>query len=125
MNLLQDSVYKLYFKYFFPTMCAALSTSISGMISPNTSSRHIETTVELIGLSIELMAGKMSLASQAILVFFKTYSNAFAFRTGWGRCDIFRSSNRTNTIYIFRKECHNFFSSDIFPFLNTVNFFSV
>ena len=28
MNLLQDSVYKLYFKYFFPTMCAALSTSI-------------------------------------------------------------------------------------------------
>ena len=28
MNLLQDSAYKLYFKYFFPTMCAALSTSI-------------------------------------------------------------------------------------------------
>ena len=28
MNLLKDSVYKLYFKYFFPTMCAALSTSI-------------------------------------------------------------------------------------------------
>ena len=28
MNLLKDNVYKLYFKYFFPTMCAALSTSI-------------------------------------------------------------------------------------------------
>lgn len=28
MNLLKDSAYKLYFKYFFPTMCAALSTSI-------------------------------------------------------------------------------------------------
>lgn len=28
MNLLKDNVVKLYFKYFFPTMCAALSTSI-------------------------------------------------------------------------------------------------
>ena len=28
MNLLKDNVYKLYFKYLFPTMCAALSTSI-------------------------------------------------------------------------------------------------
>ena len=28
MNLLKDNVVKLYFKYFFPTMCAALSTSV-------------------------------------------------------------------------------------------------
>lgn len=28
MDLLKDNVVKLYFKYFFPTMCAALSTSI-------------------------------------------------------------------------------------------------
>lgn len=28
MNLLKDDVRKLYFKYFFPTMCAALSTSV-------------------------------------------------------------------------------------------------
>ena len=28
MNLLKDDIRKLYFKYFFPTMCAALSTSI-------------------------------------------------------------------------------------------------
>ena len=28
MNLLKDNVVKLYFKYFFPTMCAALFTSV-------------------------------------------------------------------------------------------------
>ena len=28
MNLLKDDIKKLYFRYFFPTMCAALSTSI-------------------------------------------------------------------------------------------------
>lgn len=28
MNLLKDNVYKIYFKYFFPTICAALSTSV-------------------------------------------------------------------------------------------------